>query len=381
MDPEVVAVPCPNCKVTSESSSRGLTHWDCPGCRRSYFLRRCSACRLVNHVGALQGRDQPWACAWCEQSNAGFTQHGDPAAATIADLAADVTSHGLAFAPAGPERETQPVPIVTARENPGGENPGGTGTEVSAGPAGAVPRPGRARRRIAVLVAATAAFVVVSGALAATAGSGRPLQGRQAWTSRTVSLTAPAVNTVDLQGVPGQLTIVGTGTGQVELTGQLRWTGHAPVVTTRMDQAGVLRLWYRCAAASPCTENYRLAVPGRTAMVLRQPAGHVVLSGLAGPLRITAGRVDISATGLRSPALAAAIVSGHLSASFDLPPRHVSIALTSAQATLWLPARVRYVVRSQVARGYVRIGIPRAARASRTVTAHVSSGELELLPV
>jgi len=376
MDPEVVEVPCPNCKITSASTSRGLTHWHCPGCRRSYFLRRCSACSLVNHVGALQGWHQPWDCAWCEESNTGFTQHRDPAAATIADLAADIASHGLAFALVGPERDTQPVPTVTASEVPGDNSAGAR----SPGPAVAAARPRRAARRIAVLAAATAAFVVVSGALAAAAGSGRHPVG-QAGTSRTVSVTASAVGTVDLQGVPGRLTIVGTNTGRVELTGQLHWTGHAPIATTRLDQAArVLHLSYRCAAASPCTEDYRLTVPGRTATILRQPSGHVVLSGLAGPLSITAGSVDISATGLRSPAVAAAIISGHLSASFDAAPRHVSIALTAAQATVRLPGSVRYVVSSQVIRGYVHVGIPQAGRAIRSVTVHVSSGELELLP-
>jgi hypothetical protein len=212
----------------------------------------------------------------------------------------------------------------------------------------------------------------------APAGAGQP---EQAGTNRTVSVTALAVGTVDLQGVPGQLAIVGTSTNRVELTGQLHWAGRAPVVRTRLDHATrVLHLSYRCAAASPCTENYRLIVPRRTATVLRQPSGHVVLSDLAGPLRITAGSVDISAAGLRSPALAAAIVSGHLSASFATPPRHVSITLTSAQATLHLPARVPYAVSSRVASGYVHIAIPQGGGGSRTVTDRINSGELELLP-
>lgn len=357
-------MPCPSCKITSESSQLGLEHWDCRGCRRSYFLRRCSACGLASHVGALQGWHQRWDCVWCRESNTGFTQRGDPAAVTIADLAADVASHGLTFALAEPESQTEPIPVVTASEMPG------DGV--------AVPASRRLARRTAVLALAVAAFAVVAAALAAAAGPGR---ADPAGTSRAVSVTAGAVRAVDLQGVPGQLTIVGTGAGRVALTGQLHWSGRAPVEATRLDRATrVLHLSYRCAAASPCTENYRLAVPGQTAMVLRQPSGRVVLSGLAGPLRIMAGRVDISATGLRSPALAAAITSGHLSASFDVPPRRVSVALTSAQATLWLPAGVGYAVSSQVTSGYVHIGIPQARSATRTVTTRIDSGELELMP-
>ncbi len=42
--------------------------------------------------------------------------------------------------------------------------------------------------------------------------------------------------------------------------------------------SGVLYLASRCAAGSPCTENYRLAVPARTAVVLNQTSGHVAVS-------------------------------------------------------------------------------------------------------
>jgi hypothetical protein len=152
-------------------------------------------------------------------------------------------------------------------------------------------------------------------------------------------------------------------------------------MVTRLDRAAhVLHLTYRCAPASPCTEHYRLAVPGSTATVLRQPAGQLVVSGLAGPLQITAGRVDVTATRLRSPVLAAAITTGHLTARFDLPPRQISIALTSAQATLWLPGRAVYQVSQHVTAGYIKVAVPHTGVAARTVTAHIASGELELLP-
>lgn len=215
-------------------------------------------------------------------------------------------------------------------------------------------------------------------AILAAAAHGVP--GR-ASTARAVSVSASLVNTVDLQSVPGQVIIAGAATTAVTLTGQLHWTGHAPLVTTRLDRAThVLRLTYRCATASPCTENYRLVVPRRAAVNLRQPSGHVILSGLAGALRITARSVDVSATGLASPSLAATITSGHLSAAFDLPPRQVSITLTSAQATLRLPASTSYAVSSQVTSGYVHVGVPQDSSAPRTVTVAIDSGELELLP-
>jgi hypothetical protein len=233
------------------------------------------------------------------------------------------------------------------------------------------PQP-RAWRTRAIVIGVVAFAVVTATALTAAARSSGP--GR----TRAVSVTAGPVAAVDLQAVPGQLTIVAKATGRVTLTGQLNWTGRAAAASTEYTTARVLHLSYRCAAGSPCTANLRLVVPARTAITLRQPAGHVVISGLAGPLRITASSVDVSASNLRCPTVDAAITAGHLGASFDAAPRQVSLALTSAQATLWLPGGVAYAVSTQVAAGFVHIGVPQDASAPRAVSARIASGELDL---
>ena len=205
--------------------------------------------------------------------------------------------------------------------------------------------------------------------------------GHGSTTTRVVQITAGQVSGIDFQGVPGKLTIVGTGPGQVSLTGQLQADGGAPVVDTRLDRAAnVLLVSVQCAPATKCTQDLRLAVPGDTEAAVRQPGGQIVVTGLAGPLRVTATNADVSASGLRSTELTAVITSGHLSATFATAPRQVSITLTSAQATLHLSARVTYQVTQQVTSGYIRVAIPQAASAPRTVTARVDSGELELLP-
>jgi hypothetical protein len=241
------------------------------------------------------------------------------------------------------------------------------------------PQPGARRQpwRSPALVVGAVAVLAVAVAVAVSAASARGSHGPGG--SSTVSVSAGSVRTVELQAVPGQLTIVGSATGRVTLTGQLDWTGHPPVATTQLNRAHLLRLTYRCAQASPCTANWRLVVPRRTAVELRQPAGHVAVSGLAGPLRITAESVDVSATGLSSPWLQAAITSGHLYAAFGAPPRQVDVSLTSAQATLSLPGTAAYAVSTQVIAGYVHVGIPQTASPAHTVTARVASGELELL--
>jgi uncharacterized protein YbjQ (UPF0145 family) len=87
-------------------------------------LRRCSACGVVSHVSSLQKRGEPWTCVWCKArrkaTNHGYTDRNDPATATLADLAADVATHGLEFTGRqAPQRDTQPVLIVTTNEIPG----------------------------------------------------------------------------------------------------------------------------------------------------------------------------------------------------------------------------------------------------------------------
>ena len=121
MEQGVVEVQCPECLIISRSSNRGATRWDCP-CGSSYDLRRCSACGVVSHVTSMQRRGEPWSCMWCKASNSGYANRNDPATATLAELAADMASHGLDFIRARPSaqvRDTQPVLIVTTNEIPG----------------------------------------------------------------------------------------------------------------------------------------------------------------------------------------------------------------------------------------------------------------------
>jgi uncharacterized protein YbjQ (UPF0145 family) len=122
MDKQVVEVQCPQCLVISQSANPNATNWDCP-CGYSYNLRRCSACGVVSYVTTLQRRDEPWPCVWCKATNHGYTSRNDPATATLGDLSADVTRHGLGFVRRQPDpepaRDTQPVLIVTTNEVPG----------------------------------------------------------------------------------------------------------------------------------------------------------------------------------------------------------------------------------------------------------------------
>jgi hypothetical protein len=231
----------------------------------------------------------------------------------------------------------------------------------------------RSWRTAAIVIGVFVIAAVTATAVGAASSGSGPGPG-----SSTVSVTAGSVTSVDVQAVPGQLTIVAAATDQVTLTGELNWTGRAAASGSEFTANRALHLSYQCAAASPCTANLRLVVPSRTAITLRQPSGHVVISGLAGPLRITASSVDVSATGLSCPTLDAVITSGHLGASFDGTPRQVGVTLVSAQATIWLPGGAAYAVTEQVTSGYIHVGVPQDSSAPRAVAARIVSGELDL---
>jgi hypothetical protein len=227
----------------------------------------------------------------------------------------------------------------------------------------------------------TAAVVLGTVLVAVLVARSRPAPG-----SVSVSVSTASVSTVVFDGPPGQLSITGepgnaARAQQVTLTGQVHWVpGHRAAVAIGPRQSGrVLRLGYRCAAGSPCTGHLRLTLPERTALVLDQPSGHVVMYRLAGRLRINARSVDISASALRSPVLTAAITSGHLSAAFLSPPRQLGVTLLSAQATVLLPRGAVYRVSQQISGGYLAAGVAQSPTASRTITARITSGELALV--
>jgi hypothetical protein len=386
MGQELVRLLCPECGTPGESDSR-LTRWPCGNCGNAFFLRRCSVCARVSYVDGLQGIRMPWACMWCAQVNTGFRQNRDPVAATAAEMAADVARRGLTdvVKEPGPGGQADHAQAAAAPPPPPLPPPLPLPPPPLPPDQAAMPRSGGRARRIALPVAVAGACLAAVCVLLAARGPGAPgvtgVPGSQGGAMRTVHVTAGQVGSIIFEGVPGQVAIVGAGPGRVTLAGKLQGTRGAPTVQARLDRAAdALTMSVRCAPAGSCTEHLLLTVPAGTAVAVRQPGGQLMLTNLAGPLRITAANADVRAGGLRSRDLSALITSGHLSAAFTSPPRQVSVTLASAQATLSLPADAPYRVTQQVTSGYVSVTVPRADDAARTVTARIHSGELALMP-
>src|SRR6185437_3020928 len=109
MGQELTQMLCPECGTAGECDP-GLSRWQCTKCGNSFFLRRCSACARVSYVDGLQGFRMPWPCTWCGRFNKGFSQNQDPAAATAAELAAEIARYGPVRTGPGPETGGPPDP-------------------------------------------------------------------------------------------------------------------------------------------------------------------------------------------------------------------------------------------------------------------------------
>ena len=130
-------VPCPECGTSGDSDPE-QSHWQCSNCGNGFFLRRCTACSRVSYVDGLQGFHTPWPCTWCGRYNQGFSQNQDPAAASAAELAAEVHRYGRPGSPAGPDtggRDRTPAHDT-------GRGPGQSGRTIAAARPGPHPDPG-----------------------------------------------------------------------------------------------------------------------------------------------------------------------------------------------------------------------------------------------
>jgi ribosomal protein L37AE/L43A len=108
MGQELSTVLCPDCGASGESDPK-QSRWQCTNCGNGFFLRRCSKCARVSYVDGLQGIRMPWPCTWCGRFNRGFRQNQDPAAASAAELAAEMTRFVPGQAPASAQSGPQAV--------------------------------------------------------------------------------------------------------------------------------------------------------------------------------------------------------------------------------------------------------------------------------
>ena len=216
MGDEFTRVPCPACGTSGESDP-AQSHWQCRNCGSSFFLRRCAACSRVSYVDGLQGFHTPWPCTWCGQYNQGFRQNQDPAAASAAELAAEVDRYGRPGIPAEPDAgaldwaEAHSMAAAAGPASPGAQSPRHSQVPVPA----PVPAPAPGIRHFARkrgVLAGGGAVVAVAAMLAVLLGS--PDHGGS---NKPPLVTNPAQPTT--QQTATAATVIACAPGSIELLG------------------------------------------------------------------------------------------------------------------------------------------------------------------
>lgn len=251
------------------------------------------------------------------------------------------------------------------------------------GPGRAAPQAPRRREFTRSTPLAIAGIIVLVLALAAIvrhSASGRPAPSG----AMSISHGADGVQSVELDGFNGKLTVGVDGSGQISATAP-PGSGHgAPSAVFRLNPATHI-LTMTCVdprtGAGPVAcpaADYAVLVPAHVGVTLHELSGQATLTGLSGPVTITAASADTTAVALNTTDFTANITSGTLDASFASAPTHVALSVTSAQAALHLPGTVSYDVRQQSVSADIQVAIPQSTGAAHTVQATATSGSIEL---
>jgi hypothetical protein len=187
------------------------------------------------------------------------------------------------------------------------------------------------------------------------------------------SIPAAGVDTVDVDGITGQVDIIATSASAVGDAGSSR------ALLYRFD-ASTHVLYLSCSDTAGCPAAlYTLTIPEHMGLTLREVSGHSVLTGISGPVDITASCVDATATELDVPSFTAAITSGHLDASFSGVPPDVRLTVVSAQATLHLPGSSQYAVSQHTVSGDADVSVPQDSNSPDTVDLSITSGQVTVV--
>lgn len=226
------------------------------------------------------------------------------------------------------------------------------------------------------------------------ASGGRRSRGRTLFGpgggAATTSFASRGVETVELDGFNGKLTVgLGSAT-QVTATSsgatpnaaspyfRLNAAAHTLVLACS-DQHGAGAGGTSAAAVACPAADYGVSVPAGMGVKLDELSGQASLTGLSGPVSITATSADTTAQDLRTAEFTAAVTSGTLDASFATAPAHVAVSATSAHATLRLPGSVHYDVARQAVSADIEVGVPESDTSPYQVQAVATSGEISLL--
>jgi hypothetical protein len=229
-----------------------------------------------------------------------------------------------------------------------------------------------------IALAVVLVLVVAAGIWHAVAHRGTAVVGAPQGSVNTTYATV-GVESLDLEGFNGSLNIGVGPADQIGFTAAPADGRSAPNPVFRLNTSThVLTLTCEGYASCPATD-YGIVVPEHVGVTLHELSGQATLTGLSGPVAISASSADTTVDGLRTADFTAAITSGTLTATFAEAPAQVSVSVTSAQASLHLPGTTDYNVVQQAVSGSIQDTLAQSATATHNVRATATSGEINLV--
>lgn len=216
---------------------------------------------------------------------------------------------------------------------------------------GPAAEPGRGERRAWRIVGV---LVLACALLAGAATTGAALVQRESTQEKTYF---GAIDRLDIDSGPAQVTVRPGGTDRVVVTERIGWSVRRPTVAERTD-AGTLSIAVGCPGGRTllgCTVALEIQVPaatevhsrnssGRTeildlagAVSAETDSGQVELTRVSGPIRANAGSGQILGTGLGSADADLSSSSGPITVQYDRAPNSVTARLASGDLVLQVP--------------------------------------------
>jgi hypothetical protein len=235
-------------------------------------------------------------------------------------------------------------------------------------------RSGRRQRRTPYVVAA----VAVGGVLAV---SGLAAVSSAMTQHDHATFAADGIRELVIQQDSGNVTLVTDPTaGHLQVTTSRNWSWQQPA-SAHTVKDGVLTLTGTCPdfpGLGACGVDQRVTVPSDVKVQVEVSTGNIDGAGLKlSSFGAHSDSGSIDATNLDVTAFSATTSSGSIHATLSRAPEQATAETSSGSIHLTVPD-MPYQVHAGTSAGQVRIDVRDDATASRSITAHTSSGDVTI---
>jgi hypothetical protein len=203
------------------------------------------------------------------------------------------------------------------------------------------------------------------------------------------------VENIEVVTEAGDVVVVASATGRVQVERTMRFSSEEPPTTTEDLDGLTLTLRHSCSGR--CIVDYRIQVPVAAgasvetasgevnvsnitgAVSVDTQSGDVSLIGLAGAVTVTSASGQVTGAGLTTGTASVEATSGDVVLAFASVPVDVTIDSASGDVVLTVP-RAPYTIEATSASGEVDVGMASEEGAQSSITVRVASGDVRITP-